>query len=186
MEATMQTEKIRACGKCKASTWRICPLCSRYYCEHHGSHICWHCVSHPEKQQARVGTVYVGRMSAVVWRTPHGAYRHQGTGIGYYRRKDAVEMLAAAERLGYTAHLQEIGHYSKWRDYYGRPCGVSDPTFHLWVEMSQTVTPAEVGREIAHERADDCVAMLMKLSRKPRSEWSYQEQETYCRLGGML
>jgi hypothetical protein len=181
----MKEPKYKSCNECKPSTWQICLICGRYYCEHNGGGVCWHCLANPQKMIERVTTVYVGRLTAEVWRTEYGAYRSQTDPV-YYRRKDANEMLAAAKRLGLTVHLQERPHYSKWRDWYGRPCGYSDGTFHLWVEMDATTIPAEVGRKIKDERNEALIADLMPRLRKPRSEWTYKDHETYHRMMGTL
>ncbi len=161
----------KSCDDCKPSTWTICPVCSRYYCKHNGGGVCWACLANPQKMIARVETVYAGPLCAVVWRTEYGAYRSQ-TWPGYYRKKDGLDMLEAAKRLGLKAHLQERPHYSKWRDWYGRSCGYSDPEFFLWVEMDQTTVPAKVGQAVRSERNRARVEVIGPLLDKPRSEWT--------------
>jgi hypothetical protein len=173
-------ERHKSCDECKPSKWIIC-RCGRYYCKHNGRAVCWHCLDNPTLPEAVQG----GYRCTMVWRTEYGMYRHQ-TNPGYYRRKDGKEWQLAAEDLGYCAHLIERAHYSKWRDWYGRPCGYSDPQFELWVELSPGTPVDEVKQEIKARRSDKRIEDLMPRLRKPRSEWTYDDHETYHRMMGTL
>jgi hypothetical protein len=129
--------------------------------------------------------IEAGKRMVRVWRTEYGAYQSQ-TDPRYYRKRDADEWLSAAQSLKLTAHMAEKGNYVKWRDWYGRPCGLNYPEFALWIEVPSAKVTQGVYDAIRAVRRNSQLARLEQIHAKPKAEWQYKDHEDWHRIIGTL
>lgn len=143
--------------------------------------VCDDCIRIPYIPEAKIGGEYMVR----IWSSGAGSYSTQ-TNIRHYRNKDGTEMLQAALRCNFEAHLREIPHYVKGRDWYGRGWGQSQPTFELWIRVQPRWVVQAVFNQIRTERNERTVEGLTRLKGKPRKDWTYNDHEDWHRAMGTL